>query len=439
MPYLISETGQEMLQDTKRFCQLEIYGKSAAWDKDGQMPDETRELFRQMGYQIMTMPEEYGGLGLGSTDVAAILEEIAKADAGLAITMAGNNLALRAVLDAGTEEQKEKVCRLLADGRLGAVCLTESQAGSDAMNLQTKAAHQPDGSWVLNGTKQFVTNGSTADFYVVAAIPEDGDAGTDARIKDQLQCGRKTALALFLVEKGTAGLMTGQQENKLGIRSCDTCPVDLNDCQVPADALLGMPESIDEKHGTEAIFTALNEGRVFLAAMATGVAQRALEEAACYGKERIQFDRPVTDNQAIRFMLADMQIKIEAARQLTAYALQKMDAAMAADPKAGSAASKEFAAAAAMAKAFAADTAIEVTGKAMEIFGGCGYMTDFPAEKLLRDARVFQIIEGTGQMQRTLIADMLLGPVQAAVSAPVPTPKEALHGSLQQEGGAHGR
>lgn len=405
MAYLISETGQELLKDTKRFCDREAYENAAAWDREGRMPEHIRESLCQMGYQTLTMPEEYGGLGISSVDAAAIFEEIAKADAGLAVTLAGSNLALQAVLASGTEAQKEKVCGVLADGGLGAFCLTESQAGSDAMNLKTKAVRLPDGSWDLTGTKQFVTNGSVAAFYVVAAISED-----------------VTEPALFLIDKDTDGLHPGPQENKLGIRSCDTCEVMMDHCIVPADALLGnlatpsaatrqtRLDATTHNGGAKAILTALNEGRAFLAAMATGVAQRALDEAVQYGKERIQFDRPVTDNQAIRFTLADLQIKIEAARQLTAYALQKMDAST--ETGMGSASEKAFAADAAMAKAFAADTAIEVANKAMEIFGGYGYMTEFPAEKLLRDAQVFRIIEGTGQMQRTIIADGLLGPLQ---------------------------
>lgn len=418
MAYLISETGQELLQDTKLFCEREVYGKAAAWDREGRMPEYIRESLCQMGYQTLTIPEKYGGLGISSVDTAAILEEIARADAGLAVTLAGSNLALRAVLAGGAEDQKETVCSILADGGLGAFCLTESQAGSDAMNLKTKAVPLADGEWELTGTKQFVTNGSTADFYVVAAMPEGGGTalskGDPAAESGSVEM--PAAPILFLIEKGAAGLHSGPQENKLGIRSCDTCEVSLDHCIVPADALLGgdaglmcsergTPEATSAghraaKHGTKAILASLNEGRAFLAAMATGVAQRALDEAVHYGKERIQFDRPITDNQAIRFALADMQIKIEAARQLTAYALQKMDEATA------------FAAEAAMAKAFAADTVIEVTSKAMEIFGGYGYMSEFPAEKLLRDAQVFRIIEGTGQMQRTVIAGRLLGPVQ---------------------------
>ena len=371
MAYLISETCEELLYDVKRFCELEVYGKNKDWDKAGELPEETREIFCAQGYQMLTLPEELGGLGLDSTDTAAILEEIAKAEAGLAVTVAGSNLALRAVLAGGNEAQIDRVCEILTCGGLGAFCLTEASAGSDAMSMKTRAVKKEDGSWLITGTKQFITNGGRADFYVVAAIPEE--------------TGRP---ALFLIEAGTEGLQPGVQENKLGIRCCDTCEVNFNSCTAGADALIG---------GPEIILAALNEGRAFMAAMAAGVAQRAVEEAIAYGRERQQFGRAITDNQAIRFKLADMDTKIEAARQLTAHALNKMDAGL------------EFSREAAMAKAFAADVAAEAAGSAMEIFGGCGYMTDYPIEKILRDARVFQIIEGTREMQQTLIADALLG------------------------------
>ncbi|MBR4410889.1 MAG: acyl-CoA dehydrogenase family protein [Firmicutes bacterium] len=371
MAYLMTETGAELLQDVKRFCELEVYKQSTQWDREGHASEQVLQMLREMGYYSLTIPETYGGLGLEAVDIAAVLEEMAKADAGLAVSIAGSNLALRAVLAGGTEEQKEEICGRIAEGQIGAFCLTEAEAGSDALNTKTRAVKLADGSWELTGTKQFITNGSTADFYVVAAVIE-------GEIKPQL----------FLVDAETAGLTFGTPEEKLGIRSCDTCEVQLNGCRVSADALVG--------GGAKSVLAALNEGRALMAAMAVGTAQRAMEEAMKYGKERKQFGKAITENQAIQFRLADMQIKIEAARQLTAHVLQKMDAGM------------DFSTEAAMAKAFAADTAIEVTGSAMDVFGGYGFMTHFPAEKLLRDARVFQIIEGTGEMQRSVVAAHLL-------------------------------
>ena len=380
MAYLLTETGAELIQDTKRFCEMEVYKQSVQWDRDGRASGQVLMLLREMGYYTLTIPEELGGLGLSSTDVAAVLEEIAKADAGLAVSIAGSNLALRAVLAGGTEEQKEEICGRISEGQIGAFCLTEAEAGSDAAAMKLRASHMADGTWMLTGTKQFITNGSAADFYVVAGVSDE--TGTPS---------------LFLVDAGAQGLAAGEPEEKLGIRSCDTCSVDFAYCKTPeANLIGGRAAEHDPKHGMKAILSALNEGRAYMAAMAVGVAQRAMEEAIKYGKERKQFGRAITENQAVQFKLADMQIKIEAARQLTAHALQKMEAGL------------DFSAEAAMAKALAADTAVEVTGSAMELFGGCGFMTHFPAEKLLRDARVFPVIEGTGEMQRSLIASCLL-------------------------------
>ena len=380
MAYLMTETGAELLQDVKRFCELEVYKQSMQWDREGHASEQVLQMLREMGYYSLTIPEAYGGLGLEAVDIAAVLEEIAKADAGLAVSIAGSNLALCAVLAGGTEEQKEDICGRIAEGQIGAFCLTEAEAGSDAAAMKLRASHMADETWMLTGTKQFITNGSTADFYVVAGLSDE--TGTPS---------------LFLVDAGAEGLTFGQPEEKLGIRSCDTCSVDFAYCKTPEANLIGGPEAEhDPKHGMKAILAALNEGRALMAAMAVGTAQRAMEEAIKYGKERKQFGKAITENQAIQFRLADMQIKIEAARQLTAHALQKMDAGM------------DFSAETAMAKAFAADTAIEVTGSAMDVFGGYGFMTHFPAEKLLRDARVFQIIEGTGEMQRSVVSAHLL-------------------------------
>ncbi len=376
MAYLISEMGAQLLADVENFCKREVLPNCAAWDRDGVVPEETIHLMAEMGYQTLIMPEELGGLGLASVDIAAILEKVAYADAGFAVTLAGNNLALRAVLSRGTALQKVRVCDMLLNGGLGAFCLTESQAGSDASAVATEAVKQENGDYILNGTKLFITNGSIADFYCVAA-----------KIKGQEK------LSVFLIEKGTPGLSSGVHEHKLGIRSSDTCQVILDNCRVSSDALLGGAEG----KGMSALLAALNEGRLWVAAMALGVAQRALDEAISYGKERYQFGKPVTDQQAIRFKLAKMQTRIEAARQLIAYGLQMMDRG------------DDFAKEAAMAKAFAAEVAVEVTGEAMDIFGGYGFIQEYPIEKLLRDARVFPIIEGTAEMQNQLIAAVLLG------------------------------
>lgn len=378
MAYRVSEFGMELMEDVKRFCQMEIQKQAIGWDKGMPGAEEARCSMAEMGFHMMTLSEPYGGLELNGVDTAALLEEIARADAGMAVSLAGNNLAVRAVLAGGTEAQKEKMGVLLGEGGMGAFCLTESQAGSDVSGLKTKAIPTEDGGYLLTGTKQFITNGSVAAFYVVAAII-DGDEKP----------------SLFFIEAGTSGLEAHKGEEKLGIHSCDTCEVDLNQCKVDGEALLGGTAS--RGAGMKSILAALNEGRLLMSAMATGVAQRAMEEAIAYSKERRQFGKPIAEHQAIRFRIADMKIKIEAARQLITYGLEKMNEG------------KDFAEEAAMAKAFAADTVIQVTSSAMDVFGGYGFSREYPMEKLLRDARVFQIIEGTAEMQRSLIADKILG------------------------------
>ena len=173
MAYLLTETGAELVQDARRFCEFEVYKQSVQWDREGRASDRAMQMLKEMGYYTLTIPEELGGPGLGSTDVAAVLEEIAKADAGLAVSIAGSNLALRAVLAGGTPEQKEDICGRIADGQIGAFCLTESEAGSDAAAMKMRGSHMADETWMLTGTKQFITNGSTADFYVVAAVSDE--------------------------------------------------------------------------------------------------------------------------------------------------------------------------------------------------------------------------------------------------------------------------
>ena len=376
MGYLISEESMELVEAVRDFCENEVKEQSKEYDRTGEWPAEIYEKAKEMQLHMLEIPEEYGGLGLDKLTCAALYEEMARADAGFALTFAVSNIDLTPVMKFGTEEQKKRFCDIILGGQFGAFAITEPQAGSDAANGKTTARKDGD-YYVLNGRKTFITNGGVAGVYLVTAMTD--------RSK-----GLK-GMSAFIVEAGTPGLSTGHHEDKMGIRGSNTCDVVFDECRIPASALLGK-----EGEGFKIAMLTLDVSRTFVGCMAVGIAQRAMEEAIKYGKERHQFGRPVTENQAIQFKLADMQIKIEAARQLAAHALQKMDAGL------------EFHAEAAMAKAFAADTAIEVTGSAMEVFGGCGFMTHFPAEKLLRDARVFQIIEGTGEMQRMVVASHLL-------------------------------
>lgn len=373
MAYLISDMGRQLLEDARRFCSREVKEPCRRADREERHPQEVWQKAAELGYHTLTVPEELGGLGLEVLDAAAILEEIAKADAGLAVSLAAGNLALETVLLAGNAAQKQMAADWIVGGGLGAFCLTEAQAGSDIQAISTQARRQADGSYVLSGRKAFITNGLSAKFYCLAARTEEG-------------------LSFFLIPAGTEGLTAEQPERKLGLRTCETCGLELAGCRVPAEALLGRAG-----RGGEIAMKALNSGRVWIAVLAVGTAQQALDEAIAYGRQRMQFGRSILENQAVRFRLAEMDMKIESARQMTAHALVKMAGRM------------DFAREAAIAKAVSAEAAVEVTGGVMDLFGGVGYCGEYPAEKLLRDARAFQVLEGTGDMQRMCVSRILLG------------------------------
>ena len=390
MAYFVSQEGQELLEDAAKFCSQYVDAVSAEWDRGERHPTPAVAKMQELGYPMLTLPEELGGLGVTPVDVAAVLERIAYSDAGLAVSLAGNALAVKAVMVAGNQAQKEKVAKILADGGIGAFCLTESSAGSDAFNIETKALPtEADDGYVLNGTKLFVTNGSIADFYCVVALE-----------------GESELPSLFLVEKGTEGFKIGPEEEKMGLRSCSTCSIILENCRVGKDALMDRTDhkttdadNADNRQdmtGTQAVMGALIEGRLWISAVAIGVAQRALDEAAAHAKERIQFGKALADHQAVRMKLADMKIQIEAARCLTEKGLNLMERGECYD---------EISSAA---KAFAAEAVVNITNRAMDIFGGYGYTKAYPIEKLMRDARAFPVLEGTTEVQKMMLVNYLL-------------------------------
>jgi len=281
------------------------------------------------------------------------------------------------VLISGTEEQKQRMCDLVLEGGLGAFCLTEPGAGSDASAGRTTAVKDGD-EYVLNGRKCFITNGEMASFYCITAIT-DKEKGLKG-------------ISMFFVEKGTKGLSTGNHEDKMGIRTSNTCDVVLEDCRIPASALVGK-----EGEGFAIAMKTLDQARSWIGCIAVGIAQRGIQEAIAYGKERIQFGKPVIKNQALQFKIADMEIKTETARQMVAHALTKMDLGL------------PYGKESAIAKCYAGDIAMEVSSEAIQIFGGYGYSREYPVEKLLRDAKIFQIFEGTNEIQRIVIANNVIG------------------------------
>jgi acyl-CoA dehydrogenase len=333
----------------------------------------------ELGLMGVCLPEEYGGAAQSFVLFAMIVEELCAACASTGLILDVNvSLCAEPILLFGSDEQKKKYLAPLASGkRLGALAMTEPEAGSDAASIKTSAVRHGD-TYVLNGTKTFVTNGGVADTYVVTAVT-DRSAGHNG-ISD------------FIVEKGMPGLSFGEPMHKMGIRGSTTTEVLFRDCRVPASNLLGA-----EGQGFKITMDTLDAGRIGIAAQAVGIARAALEDAIAYASQRRQFGQAVTSFQAIQFMISDMATAIEAARLLTLQAAELRERRI------------PCARESAMAKLFAGDTAMRVATDALQLFGGYGYMKEFPAERHMRDAKITQIYEGTNQIQRVVIARSLLG------------------------------
>ena len=377
MSYIISEEAQDLLKDVHDFCEKEVKEQCKDYDKSGEWPKEIYDKAINMQLQSLEIPKEYNGPGLSRVDVAALIEEMAIADAGFAMTISASGLGTKPVLIAGNEEQKQRVCDIIVNGGFGAFALTEPGAGSDAGAGTTTAVRDGD-EYVLNGRKCFITNGGIADFYCITAMT-DKSKGVKG-------------ISMFLVEKGTPGLSAGHEEDKLGIRTSNTTDVVLEDVRVPAENLLGK-----EGDGFKIAMQTLDQARAWVACVSTGIAQRGINEAIAYGKERIQFGKPIIRNQALQFKIADMDIKTETARQMVANALTRMDTGL------------PYGREAAIAKCYAGDIAMDVASEAIQMFGGYGYSRDYPVEKLLRDAKIFQIFEGTNEVMHIVIANHTIG------------------------------
>ncbi len=377
MGYLISEDGRELLKDIKDFCENEIKAQVKEYDKSGEWPEAIYDMAKEMQLSMMDVPEEYGGLGLSHIDQAAIVEEIAKADAGIAVTLNGNGLALKPVLIAGNEEQKQKCCDIIMNGGWGAFALTEPDAGCDAGNSKTVAVRE-GGEYVINGRKCFITNAQVADFFVVTAMT-DKTQGT-------------RGMSAFLVYKGTPGLSVGNHEDKMGIRTSITSDLLLEDVRIPVENRLG-----EEGTGFYTAMKTLDLARMWCAVIGVGVCQRCVDEAAVYAQQRVTFGKPIWKHQAIQFMLADMEIRTQASRALCANAITLADMGV------------PFTTEASAAKCFTGDSAVKNALDAIQIFGGYGYSREYPVEKLLRDAKIFQIFEGTNEVQRMVIGRAVVG------------------------------
>jgi len=368
-----------MVQATVReFARQEILPRAAALDHAPVFPSEIIQKAAALGLMGMVIPEAYGGAGVDPVSYVVAQEELARASAGVqTIITVNNSLVCDPIFHFGTEDQKRRYLPRLSSGAsLGCYCLTEPAYGSDAMSLRTDARREAD-QWILRGTKAFVTNAVEADVCIVYARtgPEPGARGISA----------------FIVEKGFPGISVGKVEKKLGIKCSSTAEIVLDGCRVPASNLLGEPGS-----GGKIALTTLDGGRLGIAAQAVGIARAALEEATAYAAGRRQFGRSIGEFQAIQWMLADMATRTDAARLLmlrAAYLRQQ-----------GTRYTRE----ASMAKLFASETAMWVTHKAVQIFGGYGYIQDYPVERYFRDAKITEIYEGTSEIQRIVIARNLL-------------------------------
>ncbi|HEY4166171.1 MAG TPA: acyl-CoA dehydrogenase family protein [Reyranella sp.] len=370
---LLSEE-QTLIRDTARvFAQEQVLPHVRAWEAAGEIPRPLLAEMGKLGFLGMTVPAEWGGAGADMVSYVLALEEIAAADGGLSTVMSVNNSPdCAALLTYGSAEQKEKWLKPLAKGEiLGAFCLTEPHAGSDASNLKTRAVKKGNG-WVLNGTKQFITSGRTADVALVFAVTDPNSP--------------KRGISCFIVPTETPGYRVASVEKKLGQKSSDTCQIAFEDCTVDADALLG-----EEGDGYRVALANLSVGRIGIAAQSVGMARAAFELARAYAGEREAFGTKIINHQAVQFRLADMATKVTVARQMVLHAAALKDAG------------RPCLTEAAMAKLYASEMAEEVCSAAIQIHGGYGYVADYLAEKIWRDVRVCQIYEGTSDVQRILI------------------------------------
>jgi alkylation response protein AidB-like acyl-CoA dehydrogenase len=376
--YFLTEDQQMIKELAAKIAREKIEPAAAHFDETGEFPWEIVKVLAKADLFRVFIPEKYDGLGGGIFEMCIVVEELSRACGGIALAYAGSGLGTIPIILFGSEEQKKTYLPRLASGEiLAAFALTEPEAGSDAAAVKTRAV--PDGEhYVINGTKQWITNGGEAVIYTVIALtdPSRGPRGVSA----------------LLVEKDHPGFTFGKKEDKMGIRASTTRELVFTDCRVPKSSLLGR-----EGAGFLVAMKVFDQSRPGVAAQALGIAQGALDKAVAYSQQRKQFGKPISSFQGMQFMLADMATQVEAARALTYQAARTIDAG-----------ARNVAKISSMAKVFASDTAMRVTTDAVQVYGGYGYMKEYPVEKLMRDAKITQIYEGTNQIQREVIALQLV-------------------------------
>ena len=374
---IMNEEQKEFVKMIHDFCEKEIKPNVAQWDRDGYFPlEEVYNKLFEMGIHLLDIPEENGGLGFDKTTSALIFEELGKYDAGIAVSIGACGLGFKPLLVAGTPEQQQLFCELIADGGFAAFALTEPSAGSDAGGVRTTAKQEGD-EWVINGSKCFITCAEYAQVFTVIA-QTDKSKGVKG-------------LTAFLVEADRPGISIGNHEDKMGIRTSNTCDVFFDNLRGPSDHIIGKVGD-----GFKIAMMTLDMARPVVGAVATGISQTCVDIAKDYMKQRVQFGKPLAALQALQFKLADMEIATQTSRAMVYHVMELEDA--------GIQCSKE----AAIAKCYAGDCAMKNAIECVQILGGYGYSREYPAEKLMRDAKIYQIFEGTNEIQRVVIANNLL-------------------------------
>jgi alkylation response protein AidB-like acyl-CoA dehydrogenase len=376
--YRLPEEHEAIREAVREVCAAKVAPHAAEADETGEFPKASYDALRAADFHAPHIPAEYGGAGADALATAIVIEEVARACASSSLIPAVNKLGTMPLILAGSEELKRKYLTPVAAGEaMFSYCLSEPEAGSDAASMTTKAVRDGD-HWVLNGVKRWITNAGVSEFYTVFAVTDP--------------TARSKGISAFVVEKSDPGVSFGAPEKKLGIKGSPTREVYFDNVRIPADRMIGA-----EGTGFATAMKTLDHTRVTIAAQAVGIAQGALDYAKGYVQERKQFGKPVAEFQGIQFMLADMGMKLEAARQLTYTAAGKSER--------GDADLTYFGAAA---KCFASDAAMEITTDAVQLLGGYGYTRDYPVERMMRDAKITQIYEGTNQVQRIVMARQLL-------------------------------
>jgi len=376
--YRLPEEHREIREAVRAVCDAKVAPNATEADETGEFPKASYEALRAADFHAPHIPAAYGGAGADALATVIVIEEVARACAASSLIPSVNKLGTMPLLLAGSEELKQRYLPPVARGEaMFSYCLSEPEAGSDAAAMTTRAVRDGD-HWVLNGVKRWITNAGESDFYTVFAVTDPG--------------ARSHGISAFVVQKSDSGVSFGAPEKKLGIKASPTREVYFDNVRIPADRMIGDPGT-----GFATAMRTLDHTRVTIAAQAIGIAQGALDYAKGYVKERKQFGRPVADFQGVQFMLADMGMKLEAARQLTYAAGARSER--------GDADLTYFGAAA---KCFASDAAMEITTDAVQLLGGYGYTKDFPVERMMRDAKITQIYEGTNQVQRIVMARQLL-------------------------------